>query len=51
MFFVLKRKSKNQTILGFLPQNHLPGSNSMQGNRLRAFPKLENASLTLIQGI
>jgi hypothetical protein len=30
--FVLKRKSK---ILGFLPQNHLPGGNFIQGILVR----------------
>jgi hypothetical protein len=40
--FVLKR---NRKILGFLPQNHLPGDNFMRG-----IDCAQNASLTLIQG-
>jgi hypothetical protein len=47
--FVLKRKLKIR-ILKFLSQNYLSRGNFIRGNRLRAFPKLENAFLTLIQG-
>ena len=44
---ILKQKSKNFEIS---PSNSYFWGNFMRKNRLRAFPKIENASLTLIQG-